>query len=222
MPPAVSALASRFYGVDGFRRQSALRAVLIAASHMAALAIMLMTESDPASRMAFILAWGILNTFFLVMVRRPVIAGLLSLTFVVLLVLLSQLKHSMLFMTVNFVDLMVVDQDTLGFLLTVTPGLWANVVIACLLVAALIGFCWWLDPRRVRRRVSTLGLAAFVGGLALLVFAQPSDPASEFINGQYLSKFARSGVTAIADYVSRGLLESDSGLRQKCKPPAGS
>ena len=136
MPPAVSALASRFYGVDGFRRQSALRAVLIAASHIAALAIMLTTESDFASRMAFILAWGILNTFFLAMVRRPVIAGLLSLVFVLLLVLLSQLKHSMLFMTVNFVDLMVVDQDTLGFLLTVTPGLWANVVIACLLGCA--------------------------------------------------------------------------------------
>ena len=116
MPPAVSALASRFYGVDGFRRQSALRAVLIAASHLAALAIMLMTESGQSSRMAFILAWGILNTFFLVLVRRPAIAGVLSLVFVVLLVLLSQLKHSMLFMTVNFVDLMVVDQDTLGFL----------------------------------------------------------------------------------------------------------
>ena len=83
---------------------------------------MLTTESDLASRVAFILAWGILNTCFLVMVRRPVIAGLLSLLFVLLLVLLSQLKHSMLFMTVNFVDLMVVDQDTLGFLLTVTPG----------------------------------------------------------------------------------------------------
>jgi phosphoglycerol transferase MdoB-like AlkP superfamily enzyme len=218
MPPAVSALASRFYGVDGFRRQSALRAVLIAASHMAALAIMLMTESDPASRMAFVLAWGILNTFFLVMVRRPVIAGLLSLAFVVLLVLLSQLKHSMLFMTVNFVDLMVVDQDTLGFLLTVTPGLWANVVITCLLVAALIGFLWWLDPRRVRRRMSALGCTMCVGGLSLLVFAIPSDPESEFINGQYLSKFARSGVTAIADYVSRGLLESDSGLAEKLKP----
>src|SRR6202048_2032844 len=221
MPPAVSTLANRFYGVDGFRRRSALRAVLIAASHIAALAIMLMTESDPASRVAFILAWGILHTFFLVMVRRPAVAGVLSLAFVVLLVLLSQLKHSMLFMTVNFVDLMVVDQDTLGFLLTVTPGLWANVVVGCLAAAALIGFLWWLDPRRVRRRVSTLGLVAFVGGLALLVSAQPSDPESEFINGQYLSKFARSGVTAIADYVSRGLLESDSGLAEKLKPLVG-
>ena len=182
---------------------------------------MLTTESDLASRVAFILAWGILNTCFLVMVRRPVIAGLLSLLFVLLLVLLSQLKHSMLFMTVNFVDLMVVDQDTLGFLLTVTPGLWANVVIACLLSAALIGFLWWLDPRRIRRRMSALGCAMFVGGLALLVFAVPSDPESEFVNGQYLSKFARSGVTSIADYVSRGLLESDAGLSEKLKPLVG-
>src|SRR3954467_3474244 len=181
MPPAVSAIASRFYGVDGFRRQAALRAVLIVAPHLAALVIMLMTEADFASRAAFILAWGVLNTFALLASRRPAIAGMLSLAFVVLLVLLSQLKHSMLFMTVNFVDLMVVDQDTLGFLLTVTPGLWANVAFACLLGAALIAFLWWLDPRRVRRRVSALGFAVCLGGLALLTTAVPSDPDNEFI-----------------------------------------
>src|SRR4051812_25414931 len=147
MPPAVSAIASRFYGVDGFRRQSALRAVLIVAPHLAALVIMLATEADLASRAAFVLAWGSLNAFALLAVRRPTIAGVLSLAFVVLLVLLSRLKHSMLFMTVNFVDLMVVDQDTLGFLLTVTPGLWGNVALACLLGAVLIGFLWWHDPR---------------------------------------------------------------------------
>jgi len=51
-----------------------------------------------------------------------------------------------------------------------------QIALACLLGAVLIGFLWWLDPRRVRRRVSTLGFAACLGGLVLLTAAMPSDP----------------------------------------------
>ena len=70
------------------------------------------------------LAWGLLNCFWLVLFRRPGLAGAASLTFIVLLILLSQLKHGVLFMTVNFVDLMIIDWDTIGFLLTV--WLWTS------------------------------------------------------------------------------------------------
>ena len=171
---------------------------------------MLMTEADLASRVAFVLAWGTLNTFFLVMLRRPVIAGLLSLAFVVLLVLLSQLKHSMLFMTVNFVDLMVVDQDTLGFLLTVTPGLWGNVAMACVLSAVLIGFLWWLDPRRVRRRMSVLGLAAFAFAVVVCVRSarraaariDPGDRERGLLFSGLLTAFAASAVQNSVDLVT--------------------
>ena len=40
-----------------------------------------------------------------------------------LLVLLSQLKYHVLMMTANFVDLMIVDTDTVSFLFTIFPEL---------------------------------------------------------------------------------------------------
>ena len=39
------------------------------------------------------------------------------------LVLLSQLKYHVLMMTANFVDLMIVDTDTVSFLFTIFPAL---------------------------------------------------------------------------------------------------
>ena len=46
------------------------------------------------------------------MLRRPALSGALSLTMVVVLVLLSRFKHDVAQMTVNFVDVMVVDHVT--------------------------------------------------------------------------------------------------------------
>src|SRR5262245_46185672 len=123
MPPAVSALASRFSFADSVSRQSALRGGLIALPHLAALTILLTTEDDIVAQAAFVFAWGLLNCFWLALFRRPGFAGAISLTMIVLLILLSQLKHGVLFMTVNFVDLMIIDWDTIGFLLTVMPTL---------------------------------------------------------------------------------------------------
>jgi hypothetical protein len=54
-----------------------------------------------------LLSWGILNFFWLALLRRPALSGALSLTLVVVLILLSRLKHDIVQMTANFVDLMV-------------------------------------------------------------------------------------------------------------------
>ena len=95
----------------------------VAAPHLAALAIMYQTETDFGARIGFQLSWGILNFFFVALLRRPALSGALSLTLVVVLVLLSQLKHSVVQMTANFVDLMVIDRDTAAFLFTIFPNL---------------------------------------------------------------------------------------------------
>ena len=79
---------------------------------MAALVIMLQTEADFGAALGFLLSWGILNFFFIALLRRPALSGALSLTLVVVLVLLSRLKHDVVQMTANFVDLMVIDRDT--------------------------------------------------------------------------------------------------------------
>ena len=69
---------------------------------MAALVIMLQTEVDFGSRIGFVLSWGILNFLFIALLRRPALSGALSLTLVVVLVLLSRLKHDVVQMTANF------------------------------------------------------------------------------------------------------------------------
>ena len=95
------------------------RRLAVAAPHLAALAVMLQTETDFSSRAGFQLSWGILNFFWIALLRRPALSGALSLTLVVVLILLSRLKHDVVQMTVNFVDLMVIDRDTAAFLFTI-------------------------------------------------------------------------------------------------------
>jgi hypothetical protein len=190
---------------------------LIALPHLVALAILLATEDDVVSQAAFALAWGLLNCFWLALFRRPGFAGAVSLTTIVLLILLSQLKHGVLFMTVNFVDLMIIDWDTIGFLLTVMPTLSRNVLIAAAITLPAAVAIWWLDPLRVRRRIAVLGLVGCLAVLTALSFAVPSNSEAEFYGSQYVSKFARSGVTAVGDYLVRGILESDSEIVEHLK-----
>ena len=115
---------------------------------MAALAIMLQTEVDFGSRLGFVLSWGILNFLFIALLRRPALSGALSLTLVVVLVLLSRLKHDVVQMTANFIDLMVIDRDTAAFLFTIFPNLRWSVLLAALVTIPLMYALWWLDPSR--------------------------------------------------------------------------
>ena len=226
MPPALSLLANRLAAsrASASRERVALGIVIVL--HLTALAVMFRYEDDVVPKLAFLLGWAILNCLWLVLLRRPVLAGALSLAFVTVLILCSQLKHSVLFMTVNFVDLMIIDHDTISFLLTVYPGLWVRVALALALLLPLLSLVWWLDPLRVRRSVAVLGLAGALALLCGLTVIWPADPYSEFYNAEYLSKFARSGVTATQDYFTRGFLDSDAGevgplrsaLDETCKP----
>jgi len=221
MPPAVSALANRLAVTDGLSWRSALRACAVVLPHILALIVLFETEEYPVSQVAFVLAWGLLNCFWLVLLRRPGLAGALSLTLIALLILLSRLKLTALMMTVNFVDVMIIDWDTIGFLLTVMPGLTRNVAIAAALTAPVLAMVWWFDPVRVRRPVALIGVIACALGLWALASAFPSDREDEFAWGQYVSKFARSGATAIADYITRGLFESDDQIVEHLRPVLG-
>src|ERR1700680_4521093 len=143
------------------------RLLAVAAPHMAALAVMLQTETDFGSRFGFLLAWGILNFFWIALLRRPALSGALSLTLVVVLILLSRLKHDIVQMTANFVDLMVIDRDTAAFLFTIFPNLRWSVISAALIIIPLMYALWWLDPFPIPR-LAALGcmlvwVAALVG-----------------------------------------------------------
>src|ERR1700694_4678941 len=136
------------------------RLLAVAAPHLAALVVMLQTEADFGSRIGFLLSWGILNFLWIALLRRPALSGALSLTLVVVLILLSRLKHDIVQMTANFVDLMVIDRDTAAFLFTVFPNLRWSVVGAAVVILPSMYALWWLDPFRIRRLPALASLLA--------------------------------------------------------------
>jgi hypothetical protein len=69
---------------------------------------------------------------------------------------------------------------------------------------------WWLDAFRVRLRVSALGVLICLGVLGALSLAVPMEREKAFESADYVSQFARSGVLALFDVSTRGLMESDS------------
>jgi phosphoglycerol transferase MdoB-like AlkP superfamily enzyme len=210
MPPAIASLTTRLFDATSVGRGHATRAGLLVLLHLAALGVLLATESTFVSRGAFLLSWCLLNFGLLVLLRRPAVAAALSLAFLAALILLSQFKHDVLLMTVNFVDLMVIDADTFAFLMNIFPKLGAKVAIAAALGLIALALIWYFDPLRIRRRHALTGAMSCLGGLVALSLAVPNDPWDEFYAENYVSKFARSGVTAIGDLITRGVMESDA------------
>jgi len=221
MPPVVSRFRRVWRGRHPADRSVAWRAALTGVLHVAALGVMAWSESTAVGKAAFLLAWGLVNCFWLAALRRPAAAAALSLTMAVVLVLLSRFKHDVLFMTVNFVDVMIIDNDTLGFLLAVFPGLKSMVTVAVVLAVPLFVLLWWLDPLRVRFRTAALGGFTCLAMLTALSFAAPHDREEEFWDENYVSKFARSGAVAVTELMVRGLLESDVAAADRLSAGAG-
>jgi len=195
------------------------RVLAVAVPHLAALALMWRTESDFSSRLGFLLSWGLLNFAWIAALRRPALSGALSLTMVVLLVLLSRLKHDVVQMTANFVDLMVIDRDTIGFLFTIFPDLRWSVIGAALLVLPLMYALWWLDPFRIRRQPAAAGALTCLAALVGYGLIWPEEPWRGYYDDGYLSKFARSGVSAVSDFYQYGFMESDAVSAERLKIP---
>jgi hypothetical protein len=200
-------LKNRLAAADGW---AAARLAPLAAIHLTAVAILLWSEADWDARAAFVLAWGFLNFFWLAVLRRPSMAGALSLALVVVLILLSQFKHGVVMMTATFVDVMLIDPATFSFLMAIVPGLAWKVALAALLAACVLVLLWQVDPLRARRSRALGGCLSCFIALAGLSFALPTDREDEFRPHQYVSKFARSGSVAAVDLVTRGVLEADA------------
>jgi len=122
-------------------------------------------------------------------------AAAATLVLAVILVLLSRFKHDALLMTVNFLDIMIIDADTFSFLLTIYPNLGWNIAAAAAVVVPLIVLLWWFDPFRVRLRTAIAGGLGSLAALSMIALGVQSDLYEEFSNANYVSKFARSGVT---------------------------
>jgi hypothetical protein len=226
MPPVVSHLRHALSGCLSADRSVALRAGITLVLHLAAFGLMAWSESTAVGKAAFLLAWGLLNCFWLAVLRRPAAAAALSLTLFSVLVLLSRFKHDVLFMTVNFIDVMIIDHETFAFLMMVFPGLGHAVVIVALVAVPVLVLLWWFDPLRVRFRTAALGGLTCLAVLTALSFAVSHDREEEFWNENYVSKFAMSGATAVTELMIRGLFDADTavaerlsaGAAEECRP----
>src|ERR1043165_5977074 len=90
MPPAFASLARLPVTALGDRRRAGWG--VLVALHLAAAGILLWSEGDLICQLAFVLAWGLWNFTFLLILRRPIVAAAISLLLLIVLVLLSQLK----------------------------------------------------------------------------------------------------------------------------------
>ncbi|MGO4714483.1 sulfatase-like hydrolase/transferase [Bradyrhizobium sp. 2TAF24] len=195
------------------------RLLAVASPHLAAAVVMLQTETDLMSRLGFLLAWGILNCGFVALLRRPALSGALSFALIVALILLSRLKHDVVQMTANFVDLMVIDRDTVAFLFTIFPNLRWSAIGTAILVLPLMVALWRLDPFRLRRLPAVAALLGCLAALVGLAKISPDEAWRGYYDDGYVSKFARSGVTAVSDFLNYGFMQSDAFAAEALKLP---
>jgi hypothetical protein len=217
MRAALLSFGQRVGSIGLFAGLRVWRRLLFLIPHAAAFALMVCTETNAAAMAAFLLAWGLLNYCWLLLLRRPAIAALLSLVMVSVLVLLSQLKFQVLMMTASFIDLMVIDTDTIAFLFSIFPALrWVAALCAIALIP-LIVLAWRYDSLRVRRPIAAAMALACVGGLTILEKKLPMEPFEAWYGGNHLSAFARSGIDAVHELMTHGFMESDPFVTDRLK-----
>lgn len=209
MRAALLSLSKHFGRADFFAAIFNGPAILLVLPQLVALVIMAATERSATSVTAFLLTWGLLNFLLLAFVRRPAVAGVISIILIALLVVLSQLKYDVMWMTANFVDVMIVDTDTIAFLFTIFPDLrWIAALVALALIPILV-IAWRFDPFRVRRPAALVLALGCLGGLTVLEKVEPLVPFHAFFGGNEVSSFARSGVDAVSALMTQGLMQSD-------------
>jgi phosphoglycerol transferase MdoB-like AlkP superfamily enzyme len=217
MSPFLSTLASRLTPADSISRRDLARVAPVAACHLAALAVMMWSEAWPVPAVAFLLTWGMLNFFWLALLRRPALSAALSFAMFVILILISRFKFDVLWMTASFVDVMVIDLDTFAFLWMVFPNIRLAAIAVTILAVPLLVLFWRVDPLRLRRRTALAGGVACLAGLTGLSLAYPVHPGEAFGDGNYVSAFARSGVDAVSAYAADGFLESDATVTERLR-----
>src|SRR5262249_22247279 len=133
-----------------------------------------------------------------------------SLIMVVLLIALSLFKHRALTMTISVFDVMVVDADTISFVLTTFPDLQWQLTRFALVAVPMLILIWWIDPIRVQVRTSAAASILSMVALTGLSFAVPLDREDEFQDHNYVSKFTRSSTVAAVALATQPMLEADA------------
>src|SRR6185295_16998 len=162
--------------------------------HACAIVLMVTTEASLVGMAVFLLVWIMLNCLWLTLLRRPAIAALISLAILITLTLLSRFKFDKLWMTIDFVDVMIIDRDTAAFLLEIFPGLRWWILLGSVATAVAIVIAWRLDRYRVSYQSSLAGLVTSAAALVAVSLFWPTGLTEDFEGRSYVSKFARTGV----------------------------
>jgi Sulfatase len=182
---------------------------LVAALHLAGLAILLTTEYGPFAITLSVLAWVFVNCFLLVVLQRPGVCAALALALIVILIELSRFKFGILQLTLTFLDFLIIDRDTFSFLLSVFPSLQTQLMIAGLIALPLLWALWRFDPFRIRRSFALTGLAGATALISAMAVASPEQPWEPFQGVNHMSSLARSGVVAVSRLAATGWIEAD-------------
>lgn len=214
-PQSALAGAARRHGIAGVAA-----ALVVLALHVAALVSMYRTEYGAFATAAFLVTWGLLNCFWLALLRRPVLAGVASLGLIELLIVMSRFKFDVTWMTINFLDLLIVDPDSVRFLLGVFPELRLTTLLALALAAPAVVLLWRLDPIRVRRRAASVGGLGCLSALAALSLGVPEQPWEPFQGVNHVSSFARSGIVSASEFIASGFFDADREATEKLRTAA--
>jgi phosphoglycerol transferase MdoB-like AlkP superfamily enzyme len=202
-------LASPLALLDAWSQHRVARLVPLLTFHLAAIAIAVGTETGLARIVIFFAAWGLVNFFWLTLLGRPTIAAALSSTLLVTLIFVSRFKFDVLWMAASFVDVMIIDADTVAFLWMMFPAVRIAAAITVLAAIPLLFVLWRIDPFRVRRTVSLLGASVSLAVIAAIGSLTPLSHENAFSEWNYVSYFVHSGVDVVGSYWQQGYLESD-------------
>src|SRR5258707_11149783 len=109
---------------------------------------------------------------------------------IVVLILLSRLKYEIIRMTANFLDAVIINSDTGGFLLPIKPDLEGKVLLALALVLPALTLLWGVDPFRVLLRTAPTGFAACAAALIGATLRFPQEEWDAFAGRRYVSKLS--------------------------------
>jgi hypothetical protein len=213
-------MATRFAGLRAVPTRRWLQIAIVVALHLAAFVLMARTEADWFAWGLFLLSWGAINWFWLLVLRRPATAAALSLAMFQLIILLSQFKFSILWMTISFFDVLIIDPDTIAFLLTIFPDLRTTLLFAAVLLVPLMVVVWRADPFVVPRWASAFGGTACLAGIVALSLSKPEQPWEPFQGVNHVSGFVRSGAMSISELMTRGWLDFDPETTDKMRMAA--
>ncbi len=191
------------------------RVVLTAAFHLVAVVRIIQTETSLFATILCLLTWVFLNCLLLLVLRRPAVAAAMSLGLFELLILVSQFKFKITWMTATFLDVMVIDPDSVAFLLSVMPGLRITVIASVIAGLILLVLLWRFDRFRISRTVSSITGMLALGGIVGLSNAVPEQPWEPFQGINHVSGFARSTVVSLSEFANGGWLEIDRAVANK-------